>query len=185
MPDLQLFPAHFGAHTVRFHAGLELDALNYLLTACRPLASWVRFDRPSYRALFLRASLMLFPFGSTNGSLAVWLHGRDHDGQPIERRRAIVTDYDGPATPSSAAIVLTRKILREGPARIGAYPCLGFFTLEEILAHLRPLGVWCAHGDENGWRSGRSDGSDLLEPHGGGQHQGNGDHEYGNRQRSR
>ncbi|NNF44683.1 MAG: NAD-dependent epimerase/dehydratase family protein, partial [Phycisphaerales bacterium] len=29
VPDLQLFPAHFGARTVRFHAGLELDALNY------------------------------------------------------------------------------------------------------------------------------------------------------------
>jgi hypothetical protein len=33
-----------------------------------------------------------------------------------------------------------------------------FRRIEEILAHLRPLGIWCARGDESGWET--SPGSD-------------------------
>ena len=51
---------------------------------------------------------MLFPFGTTNGAVSIWLKGRDPDGRLIERKIALVTDYDGPATPSSAAIVLAQ-----------------------------------------------------------------------------
>jgi hypothetical protein len=152
VPDLELFPARFGARTVRFSAGLELDTLNYLLSICRPLAWLFKRDLSRHRKLFLKLSLMLYPFGSTHGGLAVWVRGTDHRGAAIERRLALVTDYDGPATPSSAAIVLTRKILRDGPPRTGAFPCIGFLALEELLAHLAPLGIWCARGDENGWR---------------------------------
>ena len=152
VPDLELFPTRFGARSVRFFAGLELNFLNYLLSICRPVNWLFKLNLSHHRRLFLNMSLMLYPFGSTNGSLAVWLRGTDHSGSRIERRLAIVTDYDGPATPSSVAIVLTRKILETGPPRIGAYPCLDFFTLDEVLAHLEPLGIWCVHGDENGWR---------------------------------
>jgi hypothetical protein len=81
----------------------------------------------------------------------VWVRGKNSGGAPIERRIAIVTAYDGPATPSSAAIVLTSRILDGGPPRIGAFPCLGFFKLEELLSHLAPLGVWCVKGSEAGW----------------------------------
>src|SRR4029077_14916557 len=93
------------------------------------------------------------PFGTTNGALAIWLRGGDHAGRRIERRIALVTDYDGPATPSSAAVILARKILHSGPPRTGAFPCVGLLTLEEILAHLHPLGIWCVRGDETGWQS--------------------------------
>jgi hypothetical protein len=151
VPELDLFPTAFGADTVRFYAGLELNMLNYLLTFCSWPCRWFRLDLSSRARLFLNLSLMLFPFGSTNGSLAVWVRGAGRGGSTIERRLALVTDYDGPATPSSAAVILTKKILDEGPPRIGAYPCLGFLSLEEILAHLRPLGIWCVRGDESGW----------------------------------
>ena len=40
--------------------------------------------------------------------LAVWMFGKSLSGASIERRIAIVTDYDGPATPSSAAIRASR-----------------------------------------------------------------------------
>src|SRR5205823_7070199 len=114
---------------------------------------WFGLDLSRRARLFLNVSLMLFPFGTTNGSLAIWLRGRDHADRPIERRIAIVTDYDGPATPSSAAVVLARKVLETGPPRTGAFPCVGLLTLDEILAHLGPLGVWCARGDESGWKT--------------------------------
>jgi hypothetical protein len=152
VPELELFPSVFGADTVRFSAGLELNVLNYLLSLCARPCRWFGLDLTRRARLFLNVSLMLFPFGTTNGSLAIWLTGQDHAGRPIERRIAIVTDYDGPATPSSAAIVLARKILDSGPPRAGAFPCVGLLALDEILAHLRPLGIWCARGDESGWK---------------------------------
>jgi len=153
VPELELFPTVFGARTVRFSAGLELNLLNYLLSLCALPSRWFGFDFSRHARFFLNASMMLFPFGTTNGALAIWLRGKDHASRQIERRIALVTDYDGPATPSSAAIVLARKILHSGPPRTGAFPCVGLLTLEEILAHLHPLGIWCARGDESGWLS--------------------------------
>jgi short subunit dehydrogenase-like uncharacterized protein len=151
VPELELFPAHFHAQTVRFSAGLELNLLNYLLSFCSLLARWLKIDFTRRARFFLNASLMLFPLGTTNGALGIWLKGRDHEGRAIERKIALVTDFDGPATPSSAAIILTRKLLRDGPLRLGAFPCVGLLALEEILEHLQPLGIWCAQGDEHGW----------------------------------
>jgi Saccharopine dehydrogenase NADP binding domain len=154
VPELELFPGTFGARTVRFSAGLELNFLNILLSLCALPCRWFGLDFTRRARLFLNVSLMLFPFGTTNGALAVWLKGRDTLGRPIERRIALVTDFDGPATPSSMAIVLAKKILHTGPPRTGALPCIGLITLEELLAHLRPLGIWCARGNETGWHGG-------------------------------
>ncbi len=151
VPELELFPAAFGVRTVRFSAGLELDFLNYMLSLCARPCRWFGLDLSRRARLFLNLSLMLFPFGTTNGALAIWVKGRDQAGRPIERRIAIVTDYDGPATPSSAAIVLARKILDSGPPRTGAFACVGLLTLDEILGHLHPLGIWSVRGDESGW----------------------------------
>jgi hypothetical protein len=151
VPELELFPAVFGARTVRFYAGLELGFLNYLLSLCALPARWFGWDFTRFAPFFLNASLMLFPFGTTNGALGIWLKGKDSGGRSIERRIALVTDYDGPATPSSAAVVLVRKVLRFGPPRTGAFPCVGLLSLDELLDHLDPLGIWCALGDENGW----------------------------------
>ena len=154
VPELELFPSIFQARTVRFSAGLELDALNYLLSFCALLCRWFKLDFTRHARFFLNASLLLFPLGTTNGALAIWVKGRDRSGGSIERTIALVTDFDGPATPSAAAIILARKVLRDGPPRVGAFPCVGLLTLEELLEHLRPLGIWCARGDENGWRVG-------------------------------
>ncbi len=77
VPELELFPAHFQAQTVRFSAGLELNALNYLLSVCSFAARWLKIDFTRRARFFLNASLMLFPLGTTNGGLAIWLKGRD------------------------------------------------------------------------------------------------------------
>jgi Saccharopine dehydrogenase NADP binding domain len=151
VPELELFPHTFGARTVRFSAGLELNLLNYLLSLCALPCRWFGLDFTRRARFFLNVSLMLFPFGTTNGALAIWVRGRNHAGRPVERRIALVTDYDGPATPSSAAVVLARKTLNVGPPRIGAFPCVGLLSLDELMAHLHPLGIWCARGDEMGW----------------------------------
>jgi saccharopine dehydrogenase-like NADP-dependent oxidoreductase len=151
VPELELFPSVFGARTVRFSAGLELNLLNRLLSVCALSRRWFRLDFIRHARLFLNVSLMLFPFGTTNGCLAIWVRGTNRDGRRIERRIALVTDFDGPATPSSAAVVMARKLLDKGAPRAGALPCVGLLTLAELLAHLQPLGIWCARGDESGW----------------------------------
>jgi hypothetical protein len=152
-PELELFPSLFGARTVRFWAGLELNLLNRLLSACALSCRWLNLDLVRHARFFRNASLMLFPLGTTNGALAIWVRGQDHAGRPIERRIALLTDYDGPATPTAAAIVLCRKILKTGPARTGAFPCIGLVTLDEILNLVAPLGIWCARGDASGWKA--------------------------------
>jgi len=154
VPDLELFPSACGARTIRFHAGVELNIINYALSGFAWLRRYLAMKNLHRRAeLFLRLSLLLFPLGTKNGSLAVWLRGTGLDGSLIERKIAIVTNDDGPATPSSASIVLAKKILEHGPPRLGAFPCLGFLTLDELLVHLRPLGIWCARGSRGGWES--------------------------------
>jgi hypothetical protein len=162
VPDLELFPRTFGANTVRFSAGLELNLLNYLLSACALQSRWFGLDFMRHARLFLKVSLMFFPWGTTNGALAIWLRGIDHVGERIERRIALVTDYDGPATPSSAAVVLARKILINGPPRTGAFPAVGLVSFHELLAHLQTLGIWCARGDQSGWSTRRGSSLETI-----------------------
>jgi saccharopine dehydrogenase-like NADP-dependent oxidoreductase len=90
VPDLELFPRNFGANTVRFSAGLELNLLNYLLSFCALQSRWFDLDFMRHARFFLKVSMMLFPWGTTNGALAIWLCGLDHVGERIERRIALV-----------------------------------------------------------------------------------------------
>lgn len=153
VPDLTLFPKLWKAGTVRFYAGLELDVFNFALSGMASLRKLFGIKPLSLCApLFLKLSLMLYSFGSKNGSLAVWISGKNHQSRSIKRMIAIVTRDDGPATPSSPAIVLTKKILEDGPPAFGAFPCVGFLALDDLLDYLRPFGIWCVMGDEHGWK---------------------------------
>lgn len=152
VPDLELFPSVWEARTVRFHAGVELNLINYALSGLAGLRNYLALEKLHHSAnTFLRLSLLLFSLGTKNGALAIWLKGTAPNGSRLQRKIAIVTDDDGPATPSSAAIVLAKKILDQGAPAIGAFPCMGFLTLDELMAHLEPLGIWCMHGGEEGW----------------------------------
>jgi len=153
VPDLDLFPQEFATRTVLFQAGVELNVVNYTLSALAALRRILPVPNlPCAAPLFLRGSMLLYHFGTRNGSLAVWVRGTSDGGEPIERRLAIVTDDDGPATPCSASIILARRILDHGPPCVGAFPCIGFVTLAELEAHLRRFGVWLAQGsDDQAW----------------------------------
>jgi hypothetical protein len=151
VPDLDLFPKAWGASTVQFHAGLELDGFNRtlgVLAALRRAHLAPSLERLAPLGLWV--SLKFFEFGSGNGSLAVWLRGRGRDGAAIERKIALVTALDGPATPSSAAILLASKLLLGEGLEPGARTCMGLLRLEEIRAHLEPFGIWCSRSDANG-----------------------------------
>ena len=152
VPDLDLFPEAWGARTVRVRGGVELNIINYTLSGIARLRNLLALENlQRYAPLVLRLSLLLYPFGSKNGSLAVWLRGAALDGAPLQRKIAIVTDNDGPATPCSPAIVLAKRILDDGPPCAGAFPCRGFVTLSELATHLSRFGIWIARGDQHGW----------------------------------
>ena len=152
VPDLDLFPEVFGARTVRFRAGLELRSMNLAL---RGLAALRRLHLlPSLERLAplaLKVSLRLYERGSKHGALSVWARGRDRSGGELERGIALVTSDDGPATPCAPAILLAKKLLLGPGLEPGARPCMGMLNLEELLAHLEPLGIWCARLDSGEW----------------------------------
>jgi saccharopine dehydrogenase-like NADP-dependent oxidoreductase len=150
-PDHDLFPPAFRARTVRFRAGVELSRFHAALGALAALRRLHLVPRPDrFAGTALRLSLRSYARGSKNGALAAWVRGRDRRGRPIARGIALVTADDGPATPSAPAILLARKHLLGGGLAPGARACCGLLTLAELLAHLEPLGIWCARTDERG-----------------------------------
>ncbi len=151
-PDLELFPSRWNARTVRFHAGVELNMINHTLAVIGGLRKWLPMPwLPRLAGVMTRLSRLVFAWGSKNGALSVWVTGIGCASTRIERRLAIVTDDDGPATPSSPGILLGQKILLEDSLPRGAYPCSGLLDFSEIARHLEPFGIWHARGDDDGW----------------------------------
>jgi len=134
VPDLVLFPAHFGAGTVQFRAGLELAVMRYGLAAFAALRRRmpIPVNRPVVRAFKLAADL-LAPFGSGRGGMSVMVIA----GQERRWWRLLVEDGDGPFIPAIA----TRALLRRDALPAGARPALEAITLEEAEAAMADLNV--------------------------------------------
>lgn len=139
-PDLALFPARFGAASVRFRAGLELPLLHLGLWALAfPVRwGWVHSLVPFARPLRAVAAL-LGPFGSDRGGMRVEVVGRTHTGA-VQRRTWTLTAEggDGPRIPTLVARVLCRAAL-DGRLPPGARPCLGEAALDSVVEEARGL----------------------------------------------
>lgn len=134
VPDLALFPGHFGADTVVFRAGLELGVMRYGLAAFAALrhALPIPVNRPVVRAFKLVADL-LAPLGSGRGGMSVMVIVDQ------ERRwwRLMAEHDDGPFIPAVAA----RALLRRADLPVGARPALEAITLSEAEAAMADLRV--------------------------------------------
>jgi len=141
VPDVSLFPAHFGAQSVEFRAGLELAVMRHGLWAFAVLRRWTGLpvNRPMLRAFKLAADL-LAPFGTGRGGMSVMVIVAG------ERRwwRLLAEDGDGPFVPAIA----TRALLRRKVLPVGAGPALEAITLEEAEAALSDLAVHTERGYE-------------------------------------
>ena len=142
VPDLDLFPARYGAPSVVFRAGLELRVLHgglWLLgwlVRCRLIRSLLPLAVPT-RAIAER----LKGFGSDRGGMAVRVTGRDGKDQAVRRTWTLIADAgDGPEIPSTPAEIVVRKLL-SGAFASGARPCVGLFTLDEATAALSPFAI--------------------------------------------
>lgn len=124
VPDLHLFPSHFGAQSVQFRAGLELGIMRYGLAAFAQIQRLLNLPVTSGMVgLFKRAADLLAPFGSGRGGMSVQITtAQDH-----RRWRLLAADGDGPFIPAIPA----RALLRRAALPIGAGPALGVITLSE------------------------------------------------------
>jgi NAD(P)-dependent dehydrogenase (short-subunit alcohol dehydrogenase family) len=134
VPDLALFPAHFGAETVVFRAGLELAVMRYGLAAFASLRR--RLPLPVNRSVlwaFKLAADLLAAFGSGRGGMSVMVIV----GQERRYWRLLAEDGDGPFIPAIAA----RALLRRAKLPVGARPALEVITLAEAEAAMADLRV--------------------------------------------
>jgi saccharopine dehydrogenase-like protein len=142
VPDLDLFPARYpGLEDVKVHAALEVGAFHLGLWGLSWLARIGILRRPERLAeplLALKRRLGLL--GSDRGGMAVVLKGRDGDGR-LKRLtwHLIAGSGQGPYLPATPSVLMARKLLSGALATRGAMPCLGLFTLDELLTEIADL----------------------------------------------
>ncbi|MEO9825916.1 MAG: DUF4166 domain-containing protein [Paracoccaceae bacterium] len=141
VPDVALFPKHFGAQTVVFRAGLELGAMRYGLWFFALLRRWIPIpiNGPVLRFFKLAADL-LAPYGSDRGGMSVDIYV----GQERRWWRLLVEEGDGPYIPTIAI----RALLRRTSLPLGAGPALETITLAEAEAAMSDLKVRSERGTE-------------------------------------
>lgn len=144
VPDLVLFSKRYPElKTVRFYAGLEIAFVHFSLWIC----SWlVRFglicQLQKFASLFLRLSYLFDWLGSSNSAFHMVLSGKDNNG--IQKALAFeltAKSGDGPYIPCIPAILLTKKLVQRSIKDYGAFPCVGFISLNEYLDALSNLDI--------------------------------------------
>lgn len=139
VPDLGLFPHYVdGVRSVSFHAALEAPWEQLALWCMAGLrrAGVVR-DWARHARKFSRVSERLIRLGSVRGGMRIRLRGADEDGQSQSVDWILTAGSNhGPEIPCTPAIVLTRKLIRGEFAQPGARPCLGLFSVDELMAEL-------------------------------------------------
>jgi saccharopine dehydrogenase-like NADP-dependent oxidoreductase len=148
VPDLELFPRLFGAHSVVFKAGVELTLFNYMIAVLAQLRRLrPSLNLPGLAGPLVRLSKLCKSLGTFHGSFAVWVTG--DTGQ--EKALAFVAPRNGPRVPSAPAVLLARKLLAGGMPARGAFPCVGFIRLAEFAAYLAPFGIFIVRGENGVW----------------------------------
>lgn len=133
VPDLDLFPSHFGAASVSFRAGLELGLMSRSLAVFSRLRRrWTMPIRPGFVRALRGLADLLEPFGSDRGGMVVEVIGREAGQSEFERsqRRWILLaeQGDGPWVPAMPV----RALLRKPWPCAGARPCIDALELSEL-----------------------------------------------------
>jgi Saccharopine dehydrogenase NADP binding domain len=137
VPDLELFPKLFEANEVIFKAGVELPIFNTGLSVLAQVKEHIpQINLLSLAKPLVEASQLFKNFGSFSGGVLVKLGDKNGNSKTL----AFVTSQNGPRLPTAAAVLLTKKILLKGPPKYGAFPCVGFISLDEFQNYLQPFG---------------------------------------------
>ncbi|MFK7803334.1 MAG: saccharopine dehydrogenase NADP-binding domain-containing protein [Anaerolineae bacterium] len=149
VPDLELFPELFQADQVEFKAGVELTVFNYAIS----VLGWVkqvfpRLNLPGFAKSLVSLSKLFKSFGTLHGGCAVW--ATNSDG--VQKSIAFVAPQNGPRIPTAPAVLLSRKLLKEGPPGLGTFPCIGFIHLDAYQSYLEPFDISIVFGENGNWQ---------------------------------
>jgi len=148
VPDTNLIPRRYpNLRQLAIRAGHEVPLVHHAL---RLLGVLVRIgvirDLAAHARTMQRMAGWFDGLGSNNGAMHVRLRGRGHDGCPQSRTWTLIAENgDGPRIPATAAVVLTKKLLRvPGYAPMvlrGAMPASNLLTLGEFEREWRTLAI--------------------------------------------
>lgn len=144
VPDLELFPAHFGVRDeVVFRAALEVGLAQRALSALAAARAVGVLKRPEQLARPLNAmATWLNALGSPRGGMVVRTAGEGGAGQPLRGEWHITADNDhGPEIPCMASILLARRLARGAVLPAGAQVCMGLLTLEDFMPEFERWGM--------------------------------------------
>jgi hypothetical protein len=152
VPDLALFPAHYGARTVTFHAGPEsswqLAALGMMaaLARRRVVRDWSRYTR-----FFVALDSWISRFGSETGAMQVRVRGATARGETVTRTWNLVAGRnDGPEIPCVPAIAIAKRMLGADTHERGARACVGMIDIGDIAAELADFDIHWQVTEERG-----------------------------------
>lgn len=144
VPDLDLMPARFPSlQTVRFSAGVEVGLFHlglWTLSWLVRLGLLRNLGRVARPLLAIKRRLGFL--GSARGGMFMTLDGRDVDGQSqrIDWHLEAGGGH-GPYIPTIAAVIIASKLARGELSVRGAMPCVGIFTLAEVMTEVADLDV--------------------------------------------
>jgi len=135
VPDLELFPARYaGVQTVEFRAALEVGLQQIVLwfaAGLRRAGLPVPMQRWAQR--LNRLASLMDGLGSERGAMLVSLRGIRTDGSSGRVDWHLTADANhGPEIPCMAAVLMAHKIASGAISVRGAYPCMGFVSLDEF-----------------------------------------------------
>lgn len=165
VPDLDLFPAKYSSlQRIEFRAGLEVGLFQIGLW----LLSWPArvglIRRPERMAGLLTAiKSRLSILGTNRGGMRVAVQGIGRDGKAREEIWSLVGhEGDGLYVPTTAAVILAKKLARGVLDWRGAAACFEHVTLEEFVAEVADLRI--ATGPKPLYRRVLGDRFDTLPP---------------------
>lgn len=139
VPDIRLFPQFFGAKSVIFRAGMELNTLNLSMRCFAALRKrWMFPITPGLAEIFRKFANLFLPFGTDRGGMRVLVVGQSQDKVIRREWRLVAESGDGPYIPTVMARTLLRNLSK---VPVGARACLAEASRDEVESAMSDLAV--------------------------------------------
>jgi saccharopine dehydrogenase-like NADP-dependent oxidoreductase len=144
VPDLELLPRRYSSvRDVMFRAALEVPLGQRMFASLAWLRRAGLMRRPAAMASWLNTAGTWFDgWGTDLGGMVVRIRGRGIDGKSLHLAWHITAGQNhGPEIPCMAAILLARRLARGDAFPHGAFPCMGWLTLDEFMPEFARWGM--------------------------------------------
>jgi len=133
VPDLDIFPARYGAQTVTFRAGLEKNLFNYGLALLGRMRRhrWIK-NLPGWAPGLIATGKLFRNAGAYASGMRVLVRGR-RNGQDFEHTVYLIArDENATAIPCSPSVALIRQWVEHGVPQTGAVPGVGLLKWSDV-----------------------------------------------------